>query len=502
MRRVRLRRAGLRTPVARRRRPGRRPGARVARRGAGLGPRAARRVRLRGVPRRRPRRPAPRALRPRRALPRRAARLLDARHRRRPVDDGHEPDLARHRPHARVPRPGRLHRPHPRHRHPAQPPLLGRRRRPPRVAAPPDGVRDPGRGRRQRHGRQQARVPRLRAHGRVVPRRDLRRRRQGGGAHRRSGHGVGRDGPRSPTSTTATSTGPVTATGVASSQWLQQLAMVDARGRAAARGAARRPPARRRRRPRHGRLARREPGRRRRPRRADSTASPSSAARRGSATSYCRGGAVDDVLATWREFLGDRADVLSRAEAVQPGLVRAGRRRRVAPRLGDVLVAARGDLGVFSTERFAYEKTLVGLHGTSRPTRCSSPSSSTDPFQVVEVRGARYERRASRPPQGDGHASPGGDLTGSRDGRDRPPRPPWARGDLTGSRDGRDRPPRPPWDRPPRPPWDRPPRPPWDRPPRPPSRAQPNGSGSGARLTAWARAAVSRRRWCWRHSTS
>ena len=35
-----------------------------------------------------------------------------------------------------------------------------------------------------------------------------------------------------------------------------------------------------------------------------------------------------------------------------------------------------------------------------------------------------------------------------------------------------------------------------------PGPAQPKGSGSGARLTAWARAAVSRRRWCWRHSTS
>ena len=31
---------------------------------------------------------------------------------------------------------------------------------------------------------------------------------------------------------------------------------------------------------------------------------------------------------------------------------------------------------------------------------------------------------------------------------------------------------------------------------------QPKGSGSGARLTALARAAVRRRRWCWRHSTS
>ena len=29
--------------------------------------------------------------------------------------------------------------------------------------------------------------------------------------------------------------------------------------------------------------------------------------------------------------------------------------------------ACDGDLGIFSTERFAYEKTLVGLHGSLTP---------------------------------------------------------------------------------------------------------------------------------------
>ncbi|MEO9324556.1 nucleotide pyrophosphatase/phosphodiesterase family protein [Nocardioides sp. C4-1] len=78
---------------------------------------------------------------------------------------------------------------------------------------------------------------------------------------------------------------------------------------------------------------------------------------------YCRRGAVDDVVATWTSFLGDRATVLSRGDAVRRGWfgpVDAA----VLPRLGDVVVACHGDLGVFSTERFAYEKTLVGLHGS------------------------------------------------------------------------------------------------------------------------------------------
>ena len=62
-------------------------------------------------------------------------------------------------------------------------------------------------------------------------------------------------------------------------------------------------------------------------------------------------------------FSGDRADVLTRGEAITRGWF-GPVDPRVLPRLGDVLVAARGDLGIFSTERFAYEKTLVGLHGS------------------------------------------------------------------------------------------------------------------------------------------
>ena len=81
---------------------------------------------------------------------------------------------------------------------------------------------------------------------------------------------------------------------------------------------------------------------------------------------YCRSGAVDDVLATWRAFLGERATVLSRGEAITRGWF-GPVDARVLPRLGDVVVACDGDLGVFSSERFAYEKTLVGLHGSLTP---------------------------------------------------------------------------------------------------------------------------------------
>ena len=78
---------------------------------------------------------------------------------------------------------------------------------------------------------------------------------------------------------------------------------------------------------------------------------------------YCRSGAVDDVAATWRSVLGDRADVLTREEAIGRGWFGAVE-PLVMPRLGDVVVACRGDHAVISTTDFAYESTLIGLHGS------------------------------------------------------------------------------------------------------------------------------------------
>jgi len=78
---------------------------------------------------------------------------------------------------------------------------------------------------------------------------------------------------------------------------------------------------------------------------------------------YCASGAVDDVLATWRERLGGRADVLSRDEAIARGWF-GSVAPHVRPRLGDVVVASRGDVAVVSTADFPYENMLVGLHGS------------------------------------------------------------------------------------------------------------------------------------------
>jgi len=78
---------------------------------------------------------------------------------------------------------------------------------------------------------------------------------------------------------------------------------------------------------------------------------------------YVREGAVEDVVATWKQTLMGRADVLRREEAVARGWF-GQVEPEVAPRLGDVVVACRGNAGVFSSRDFPFEKTMVGLHGS------------------------------------------------------------------------------------------------------------------------------------------
>jgi hypothetical protein len=87
---------------------------------------------------------------------------------------------------------------------------------------------------------------------------------------------------------------------------------------------------------------------------------------------YCAGGAVADVAARWTELLGDRADVLTRDQAVTRGWFGAVS-SSVLPRIGDVVAAARDDWGLFSSVDFPYELRLVGLHGSLTPVEMRIP---------------------------------------------------------------------------------------------------------------------------------
>jgi hypothetical protein len=78
---------------------------------------------------------------------------------------------------------------------------------------------------------------------------------------------------------------------------------------------------------------------------------------------YARPGAVADVLAIWRELLGDRAWVYSRDEAVAAGWF-GPVAPELLPRIGDVLAVPYGDVAIVATRAEPAESGLVGMHGS------------------------------------------------------------------------------------------------------------------------------------------
>jgi hypothetical protein len=81
---------------------------------------------------------------------------------------------------------------------------------------------------------------------------------------------------------------------------------------------------------------------------------------------YAAPGAAADVLATWREVLGEHAWVASREEAVKdgwfgpPGLVDEA----MAARIGDVVAACAGNSAVIASEAETLQSSLFGMHGS------------------------------------------------------------------------------------------------------------------------------------------
>jgi hypothetical protein len=81
---------------------------------------------------------------------------------------------------------------------------------------------------------------------------------------------------------------------------------------------------------------------------------------------YCADGAASSVAECWADLLGARAEVLLREDAIARGWF-GQVTELVLPRLGDVMVAARDDVGIFSSRDFGYETSLIGLHGSLTP---------------------------------------------------------------------------------------------------------------------------------------
>ncbi|WP_426566700.1 alkaline phosphatase family protein [Angustibacter sp. McL0619] len=93
---------------------------------------------------------------------------------------------------------------------------------------------------------------------------------------------------------------------------------------------------------------------------------------------YCERDQAPSVLATWTERLGDRAEVLSRGDAIALGLF-GPVAVHVRERIGDVVVICRPGLAVVDSRRMRPALlALVGLHGSWTPQESLVPLLTLD----------------------------------------------------------------------------------------------------------------------------
>jgi hypothetical protein len=78
---------------------------------------------------------------------------------------------------------------------------------------------------------------------------------------------------------------------------------------------------------------------------------------------YTQPGAAAEVLATWREILGERAWVLSREEAIAEGWF-GPPDESLIDRIGDVVAAATGNTAIVASKAEPLESSLIGMHGS------------------------------------------------------------------------------------------------------------------------------------------
>jgi hypothetical protein len=82
---------------------------------------------------------------------------------------------------------------------------------------------------------------------------------------------------------------------------------------------------------------------------------------------HARPGAEADVLAVWREVLGDRMWIATRRETIDAGWFGPRVAEGVGDRIGDVVAAASGPVGVFQRDVDPLQSQLVGHHGSMTP---------------------------------------------------------------------------------------------------------------------------------------
>jgi hypothetical protein len=116
---------------------------------------------------------------------------------------------------------------------------------------------------------------------------------------------------------------------------------------------------------------------------------------------YTQPGAAEDVLATWREVLGNRAWVSSREEAIKDGWFGppgTGVADALVGRIGDVVAACTGPTALVATRTEVKESALSGMHGSLTPAEQIVPLLT---FPARLSSGPAYwpgDRRQRRPP--------------------------------------------------------------------------------------------------------
>ena len=78
---------------------------------------------------------------------------------------------------------------------------------------------------------------------------------------------------------------------------------------------------------------------------------------------YLREGATAETVASWREFLGDKADVFSRDEVIAAELFGPDISIDSSERMGDLIAIAKGEMILIDPTRIKEESKMVGHHG-------------------------------------------------------------------------------------------------------------------------------------------
>ncbi|MEJ6627500.1 MAG: alkaline phosphatase family protein [Actinomycetes bacterium] len=78
---------------------------------------------------------------------------------------------------------------------------------------------------------------------------------------------------------------------------------------------------------------------------------------------YVREGAIAETVTSWREFLGDKADVFTRDEVIAAELFGSEISIDSSERMGDLIAIAKGEIILIDPARIKEESKMVGHHG-------------------------------------------------------------------------------------------------------------------------------------------